>query len=68
MSDNLIIIGFDSEWVAQDKTSNHVLSYQYAVKVGSEMHRGIGEPDTDSGPGTGDGTFDHPLKQPISHE
>jgi len=41
MSDNLIIIGFDSEWVAQDGTSNHVLSYQYAVKVGSEMHRGI---------------------------
>ena len=41
MSDNLIIIGFDSEWVAQDDTSNHVLSYQYAVKVGSEMHRGI---------------------------
>ena len=41
MTDNLIIIGFDSEWVAQDGTSNHVLSYQYAVKVGSEMHRGI---------------------------
>jgi hypothetical protein len=41
MTEDLIIIGFDSEWVAQDGTSNHVLSYQYAVKIGSEMHRGI---------------------------
>jgi hypothetical protein len=41
MTDNLIIIGFDSEWVAWDEKSNHVLSYQYAVKVGAAMHRGI---------------------------
>ena len=37
----LIIIGFDSEWVRHDEQNNHVLSYQYAVKVGSEMHCGI---------------------------
>ena len=41
MTDNIIIIGFDSEWVARDEKSNHVLSYQYAVKVGAAMHRGI---------------------------
>ena len=35
MTENLIIIGFDSEWVALDGVSNHVLSYQYAVKVGA---------------------------------
>ena len=40
MTDNLII-GFDSEWVALDEMSNHVLSYQYAVKAGAAMHRGI---------------------------
>ena len=30
-------MGFDSEWVRQDRQNSHVLSYQYAVKVGSEM-------------------------------
>jgi len=41
MTENLIIIGFDSEWVALEGVSNHILSYQYAVKVGAAMHRGI---------------------------
>jgi hypothetical protein len=35
MTENLIIIGFDSEWVALDGVSNHVVSYQYSVKVGA---------------------------------
>ncbi len=35
MTDNLIIIGFDSEWVIRDDKANHALNYQYAVKVGS---------------------------------
>ena len=35
MTENLIIIGFDSEWVAPDGVSNHVVSYQYSVKVGA---------------------------------
>jgi hypothetical protein len=39
MTDNLIIIQFGSEWVAPDDKSNHVLSYQYAVKVGAATRR-----------------------------
>ena len=47
MTGNLIIIGFDSEWVAGDDKSNHVLSYQYAVKVGAAMHQGLVVPRED---------------------
>ena len=38
---NAIIIGFDTEFVRVDDSTNRILSYQYAVKTSAGMSKGI---------------------------